>query len=89
MDNFDVAAQKATIVVSQESVEGSKQRGFPITPLSKRDTVENPPSAPKCAGESYIGCELLNAMHLEAHQTAASLIKMGMFFVVSGEPKAD
>ena len=32
---------------------------------------------------------MIDATHLKAHRTAASLLKKGMFPVVSGEPKAD
>ncbi|RDL52942.1 hypothetical protein BLJAPNOD_04107 [Ensifer sp. M14] len=31
----------------------------------------------------------IDATHLKAHRTAASLLKKGMFPVVSGEPKVD
>lgn len=32
---------------------------------------------------------MIDATHLKAHQTAASLLKKGMFPGISGEPKAD
>jgi transposase len=32
---------------------------------------------------------MIDATHLKTHRTAASLLKKGMFPVVSGEPKAD
>ncbi|SDO07363.1 Transposase [Ensifer sp. YR511] len=32
---------------------------------------------------------MIDATHLKAHRTAASLLKKGMFPVVSGEPKVD
>ena len=32
---------------------------------------------------------MIDATHLKAHRTAASLLKKGMFPVASGEPKAD
>ncbi|GLS17142.1 IS5 family transposase [Labrys miyagiensis] len=32
---------------------------------------------------------MIDATHLKAHRSAASLLKKGMFPVVSGEPKAD
>lgn len=32
---------------------------------------------------------MIDATHLKAHRTAASLLKKGMFPAVSGEPKAD
>jgi hypothetical protein len=32
---------------------------------------------------------MIDATHLKAHRTAASLLKKGMFPVGSGEPKAD
>ncbi len=32
---------------------------------------------------------MIDATHLKAHRAAASLLKKGMFPVVSGEPKAD
>src|SRR5690606_31931309 len=32
---------------------------------------------------------MIDATHLKAHRTAASLLKKGMFPVVSGEPRAD
>ena len=32
---------------------------------------------------------MIDATHLKAHRTAASLLKKGMFLVVSGEPKVD
>ena len=31
---------------------------------------------------------MIDATHLKAHRTAASLLKKGMFPVVSGEPRA-
>jgi transposase len=31
---------------------------------------------------------MIDATHLKAHRTAASLLKKGMFLVVSGEPRA-
>ena len=33
-------------------------------------------------------CIMIDATHLKAHRTAASLLKKGMFPVVSGEPRA-
>ncbi len=32
---------------------------------------------------------MIDATHLKAHRTAASLLKKGMFPVVSGEPRAN
>jgi hypothetical protein len=32
---------------------------------------------------------MIDAAHLEAHRTAASLLKKGLFPAVSGAPKAD
>ena len=32
---------------------------------------------------------MIDATHLKAHRTAASLLKKGMFPAISGEPKAD